>query len=408
MKDDKKNKIVNRIDKAALFFFAVLVFFLPISNAIVESAFGFVFLCFLLRVLFRKPTLAGTKIFFKKRINWVLLVFYLLIGFSVLMSNLPPRVTFRPWITRWGEGILLFYLAQVFLNKKRVKILLFVFLSALFLHSLNGIYQVQAGTGFIRGFSAILSSSHGFLAARSTFHHYNNFATYLGVGFFIALSFFLYYQSYKLKLTFALLSVLVVINLFFTHSRGGLLAFFLAVFFILLIFPDKKIKASGFFILLLLLSFIFFSSLGRDFLSGLAARSDAGRLKIWKEGFLLIRESPIFGFGLGSWGELTSRVGYAHNNYVQILFESGLLGLLSFLWFLGELLWGCFKKIRRNFDVISLGLLTAIIVFLIHSFFDVQFYSLKLRILFWLMAGLAVAYSGQEAFRSAESNFNKT
>ena len=64
-----KDRAIAKIDKVALFFFFVLAFFLPISNAAIESCFGFIFLCFLAKSFLKKPSLEKLKEFFKDRLN---------------------------------------------------------------------------------------------------------------------------------------------------------------------------------------------------------------------------------------------------------------------------------------------------------------------------------------------------
>ena len=58
MNSNTKERLINIIDRAAFFFFIVLVFFLPISNAIIESSFGFIFLCFILRTILKSCGIA--------------------------------------------------------------------------------------------------------------------------------------------------------------------------------------------------------------------------------------------------------------------------------------------------------------------------------------------------------------
>jgi putative inorganic carbon (hco3(-)) transporter len=87
---------------------------------------------------------------------------------------------------------------------------------------------------------------------------------------------------------------------------------------------------------------------------------------------------------------------YAHNCYLQILAETGLIGLMTFLWFLFELIRNGYKKIKTNNDLISLGLFTGFLAFLIHMFFDTQMYSLKLSMLFWILAAFLETYSDKK------------
>lgn len=180
MDESLRNKTITVIDRTALFFFAVLVFFLPISNAAIESSFGFIFLCFLIKLFLVRPPLEKIKDFFSNRINLSLLIFYICILFSIFASGPLWKNSLKAWFFKWGEGVLLFYFAQVFLKRKYVMILLYTFLASSLLVCIDGVYQRITGMGFIRGFP--MTDSGLFLAVRATFSHYNGFATYLVAG----------------------------------------------------------------------------------------------------------------------------------------------------------------------------------------------------------------------------------
>ncbi|MBL7198377.1 MAG: hypothetical protein ISS47_09810 [Candidatus Omnitrophica bacterium] len=82
---------------------------------------------------------------------------------------------------------------------------------------------------------------------------------------------------------------------------------------------------------------------------------------------------------------------YAHNCYLQMLAEIGIIGLASFLWIIGRLFKSSIRSFKKSRDLLLLGLLAGIIAFLVHSFFDTNLYSLQLSVLFWAMLGLTVA-----------------
>lgn len=108
----------------------------------------------------------------------------------------------------------------------------------------------------------------------------------------------------------------------------------------------------------------------------------------------MIRENPFLGKGVGTYMDYFTRYSsldsawYAHNSYMQIWAETGIFSLLSFLAFLTILLVKGIKSANKNKDFILLGLGCGVFGFLVHSFFDNQFYSVQLSFLFWLLAGL--------------------
>ncbi|MBN3039691.1 MAG: hypothetical protein JW867_01025, partial [Candidatus Omnitrophica bacterium] len=157
MTPDTKQRTIAIIDKAAFFFFAALVFFLPIAKASIESIFGFLFLCFLLKISIRRPSLDRVKAFFKDRINLSLLIFYIAIALSMFASGEFIRSSFKAWFFKWGEWVILFYLIRVLLTREKVKILFYVFFAGAFLITINGIFQWLNWRGFVLGNNLIQS-----------------------------------------------------------------------------------------------------------------------------------------------------------------------------------------------------------------------------------------------------------
>jgi O-antigen ligase len=100
-----------------------------------------------------------------------------------------------------------------------------------------------------------------------------------------------------------------------------------------------------------------------------------GRVEVLKEGFNLLNKKAITGYGLGSFEYMVGRNPEvakrlhneswreAHNEYFQIWFETGLIGL-------GIMLMGIFtlfKRFLRNIQEDSIYLMSSFIVFLFIS-----------------------------------------
>ena len=83
---------------------------------------------------------------------------------------------------------------------------------------------------------------------------------------------------------------------------------------------------------------------------------------------------------------------YAHNCYLQIAAETGIVGLLSFLWLIGVFFIHSIRslmKIKDRFHhAVLSGISAGIIVTLVHSAVDTNLYSLQLSVLFWIMLGI--------------------
>lgn len=394
-----KEKALRIINSAAVFFFAVLVFWLPISKAAVESLYGFILFCFILRAVLAWPSWQDFKGFFKDKINLSLLIFFAAMGLSLFAAGPLWKKSFIAWTCKWGEYISLFYFGRIFLKKKHIKILLLVMAISAFFVCIEGVYQRKTGVGFMRGRELV--ESYGLIGTTATFKHYNNFGSYLTVLFFLTTGLFFHKQRLKDRSPLLILMLFLLFNLFLTFSRGAWLAFIFTIVISLVFFGNKKYKILvGSFLSLFLVVIFLIPVLCQRFYLMLAG-GDSGRFDVWKIAFTLFKQSPLLGKGVGLFmdyfKELIPKpsnveVQYAHNCYLQMLTETGLIAFLPFLWFIGELLLRAYRKLAKNINFLFIGIFLAILVLLTHAFFDTHFYSLKLSVLFWLLASFLAVY----------------
>ena len=397
--DKTRLELVTLLDKAAFFFFAVLIFFLPISGAIIEISFGFIFFLIIIRAFLLGVSLKQISTFLKNKINLSALIFYVCISLSLFASgDLLPK-SFTAWYGKWGEAILLFYFAQIFLKKKHVKIILKVFLASGLLLCIDGIFQRITGHDFLRGYELINVLNFRYYGTTASFKHFNIFGAYLLVLFFVTLGFLKEAKKKPIKISFIFYLVLILVNILFTYSRGAWVSFLVANFFILTFFfyENKKKLLYLIFPAVLVLGIIAFPTVRERFMLIFRNEGDSDRFEVWAAAVLMFKDSPLIGRGLGLFmdylPQYTWATGrYAHNCYLQMLAETGILGLSSFLWLLGVIIWEGFRILRRRFDNIFAGMYFGLSVFLIHAFFDNHFYSLKIYTLFWIFAAFITLF----------------
>jgi len=128
--------------------------------------------------------------------------------------------------------------------------------------------------------------------------------------------------------------------------------------------------------------------------------SGSGRMKYWQEAINMIKDYPVFGVGLNTYsivgrGYKINWGGYPHNCYLQMAVEIGIVGLLSFLWIIFVIFRNSLKNLKIMNDpflqLALLGALAGYYGFLVHSFFDTNFYSVQLGSLLWLVMGIIIA-----------------
>jgi len=170
-----------------------------------------------------------------------------------------------------------------------------------------------------------------------------------------------------------IIAVLIAYGIYLTNSRGGFLAF-LAVVAIYLTFPrsgqrrtkpGKVIAIAVVLLALLAVGPSRMSSMNDEY------HSSSGRIDAWQEGLEMVKRSPLIGIGTGQWLKYHYRL--AHNTFVQIMGETGLLGLLSWismLYIFGKGLIAAWRQAEDSTEKrIAMGLLAALGGLLAASFF---------------------------------------
>ena len=193
----------------------------------------------------------------------------------------------------------------------------------------------------------------------------------------------------------------MIFCLVFTYSRAAWLAVTLSMI-LLGLFRSKKLLVIML-ITVLILPFIA-SHYTRQRLSSIVEPSpgDNVRFTLLREALNIAEDFPFLGSGLNTYAaiapyyKLAEDTGcYPHNSYLHMLAESGTLGLVSFLLILIILFRTSMKNAKRINDkfygAVLMGLLAGLFGFLVHSFLDVNIYSLQLGNLMWFIMGLIIA-----------------
>jgi Flp pilus assembly protein TadD len=128
------------------------------------------------------------------------------------------------------------------------------------------------------------------------------------------------------------------------------------------------------------------------------------RLQLWSDSGNIIRDFPATGTGFGSYINIYPRyrtisgdaiADHAHNDYIELLSNGGVLAFLIFLWFILAVLYKAFKtylKRREMYSIyIFLGCITGITSMLMHSTTDFNLHIGANGLYFIFLFGLAVS-----------------
>jgi O-antigen ligase len=126
-----------------------------------------------------------------------------------------------------------------------------------------------------------------------------------------------------------------------------------------------------------------------------------GRAHFWAVTADIIKHHPIVGAGVGAYGVLYSqydsrdgqyRLEQAHNDYLQVLADGGIIGAILGLVFIVVLFRMGFARRETHDDFrrgVSTGALAGCFAVLVHSFFDFTLHTTSNTLLFLVLAALA-------------------
>ncbi len=221
------------------------------------------------------------------------------------------------------------------------------------------------------------------------------------------------------RLVVGLFAVLPIAALLFSASRGGIVSFAaeLSVLALVMILRRTMWKPllAGVPILLVALLLVSWLGVGQilERLSSvqLLEVTSGKRASMREDTWRIFLDHPFLGTGLGTLQIVFPRyetlydgyeslydgkiVNHTHNDYLEVLAETGLLGGICCAWFLGVLMVQSLERLRQfnnSFSgALQLSGFLACSGFLVHSFVDFNLHIPSNALLFFLMAHLATA-----------------
>ena len=214
-------------------------------------------------------------------------------------------------------------------------------------------------------------------------------------------------------------AVLMVTTIFLSGSRAGIIAFILeTVLFAALTFVQKshsRVALGSVAVCVLVLGFLVF--LGKEKVLGRLGNLDPGiRLNMTKDCLKMFSHRPVLGWGLGTFPIVYPGyrsfytnlfVNEAHNDYAQLLVETGLLGFALMVWFLICLYRrGLPTSGRWEFrwdGALSLAALLGCTGILVHSFVDFNLQIPANAAFFYVFCALAASDLSPAPSRSGQT-----
>jgi len=302
-------------------------------------------------------------------------------------------------------SLLLFFIVLRYLlkNKKTLKIVVFIIIGVGLLQSVYGLIQAltpSLGVLWVDYIEDYMGT------ARGTFINRNNFAAFINMIWPLALG-VTFEMNGKVNSLKAILSsdrlnrhalmalgvIGFLLALILTRSRAGISSGIVGFAAFMIVSRTKKkivaaqTRALLYGIIVLFCVYTMTIGIGPIIDRFLAVDADGGfRVLIWADSLSIIKDHPL-GIGLGNYENVFSvynqsfvsdkQVMYAHNDYLQLLIETGWLGFFTltggFIFFIGK----SFRLIKRLDSKVdpkryffAVGAFSGLISMAFHSFFD--------------------------------------
>jgi O-antigen ligase len=294
-------------------------------------------------------------------------------------------------------------------DRKHVKWIITAIISGLFLSCSDGFYSLIFGKDlfnadppqFMLGLSRI----------RAAFPSTNILGGYLTLLSALPISLALYYLKGRKKMLLIIVSAYVIYALINTLSRSAIFGTWAAIIFMAAVKKDKITLFLNLFLIILLSIFsarIVTNLVGNQTTVREIILDDT-RVNIYRASLNMIKHHPIIGVGVNTFSinfqkyKLKETKGftgdtqyYAHNIYLHMAGETGLIALLVFIWLLFRVFkhWAYFycRAAEDEFlKTCSLGIVAGLIAFLINGMAETNLYYSKIASFFWFQIGLLLA-----------------
>lgn len=332
-------------------------------------------------------------------------LFYVIALLSLIYSS-NPSMTLQG-IHKLGRYMLLFIAARELLqNRKGFQWIIAGLLTGAAIACLDGILQYVLGVDPLRGQTVFLGFEN-LIRITSCFPNPNALSIYLSSMMPLAFCVMRYGKLGRKKtVLLMILNALLLICIFLTYARPAVIALFLNVIFFCVVMKDKKIPI--FFLAVGLVGVIFLQGEVKSWVLQLHSLKDflvdPTRYYHQQAAINMIAAKPWFGVGLNTFdinyaqyrlpGDPFTRWS-AHQGYLQLGAEIGLLGLGAFIIFLSAIIrytWKRYPQTGESWIQASyLGLAGGFFSFLISGFFESLFWQPRQANFFWFWTGILCA-----------------
>jgi putative inorganic carbon (hco3(-)) transporter len=227
----------------------------------------------------------------------------------------------------------------------------------------------------------------------------HTFSFFVSLSFFVAIGYFFWEKKTIFRIMSSASAILALLTIMLSFSRGAYLGVLVGAIFFSIIYLSRSGYLGKVLIVLgivvAVLSLLYSSSISRRLASSFNPKegSNIERMKNWKEAADIISDYPLSGVGLGNYAVTVDSTAedrssiYAHNLFLDIAAETGILNALVFFCLILISIW----RNIWNKDMLSLGLAAGLVYFLIHGVFDTPIWSPQGMVLLLVMLAMGAS-----------------
>jgi len=332
------------------------------------------------------------------------------------IANIPRTISIEPFATQMTAVHLIalgmfFAVILIYLDSaERLRRLVTVLIVFGFLYAFYAILQSVLSPTHIYGIYG-----NGNLTPFGSFVNRHNFAAYMEMLISIPLG-LLFVGAVKpdKRLLYTIAVVLMTSSLLLSSSRGGLVALLAEIIFLVILTTGEKGSRKIFLKIVLSLLLVAAAVGGAIFVGGdtsltriaeTASSQDvtSSRTHIWKVSLEIIKNNLPFGAGIGAYAQAYTQhdtasgmdlVEQAHNDYLQIIADAGIIGAIIGALFLFWLFRTGLRNSRRQNIFrrgIAVGAFAGCLAVLVHSLFDFVLHTTAISILFLTLLAMLEA-----------------
>ena len=247
--------------------------------------------------------------------------------------------------------------------------------------------------------------------AYSTFGNPIPYATFLMMTFPFGWFNFTIAKGFAWKSVWLFVSLLIIIGIFFSYSRGAYIALLMGVVLLLLKWRVSLYTKCSVAISVVVFLCISYGAINENSISHIERfqhrveqlkninETESERIYRYNMTYELLQTYPYTGVGFGNlvdnFEKFISKVDYGiarttDNLYLMILCETGMLGMVCFMLLISQILLAFLKKPSRDVTTFSYCCLVAVAMALVNAMTWDNLNHVAIRVLFWLIVALGL------------------